>query len=129
MLNSSEEQTKNIPTTSSPDLRAARAARIAELNDRLRATGRGGMAVMTNGVAALGLAAVNRIFAAVGSFSGFGPDNDPWAEHDCAGLTVDGHQILWKIDYYDRTRTAGSPDPSDPSVTVRVLTVMLADEY
>ena len=34
-----------------------------------------------------------------------------------------------KIDYYDRATEAGSPDPADPAVTTRVLTLMRADEY
>lgn len=42
---------------------------------------------------------------------------------------VDGIRILWKIDYYDRDRQFHSPDPADPKVTVRVLTVMRSDEY
>jgi hypothetical protein len=37
--------------------------------------------------------------------------------------------IFFKIDYYDRTLTAHSPDPADPAVTRRVITVMLASEY
>jgi hypothetical protein len=32
---------------------------------------------------------------------------------------ADGHEILFKIDYYDKTLTAHSPDPADPSITVR----------
>ena len=32
-------------------------------------------------------------------------------------------------DYFDRTLTHHSPDPADPAVTERVITIMLADEY
>jgi hypothetical protein len=106
-----------------------RSARIRELNDVLRATGRGGMVLLTNGIGGLGLPAVNRIFAAVASFSGFSSDNDPWSEHDGAVMKVDGIDVIWRIDYFDRTRRFHSPDPADPKVTVRVLTVMLAAEY
>src|SRR5690349_3501223 len=106
-----------------------RTARIRELNDLLRTTGRGGMVVLTNGIGALGLPAVNRIFAAVASFNDFAPDNDPSGEHDCATLTLDGKDVIWRIDNYDRSRRFRSPDPADPKVTVRVLTVMLGEGY
>jgi hypothetical protein len=106
-----------------------RTARIRELNDLVRRTGRGGMVLLTNGIGALGLPAVNRIFAAVASFSDFSSDNDPWSEHDSAVMKVEGVEIIWKIDYLDRIRQFHSPDPADPKVTVRVLTVMLAAEY
>ena len=42
---------------------------------------------------------------------------------------VDGHAIFFKIDYYDKSRSYHSPDPSDPSLTERVITIMLAEEY
>jgi uncharacterized protein DUF3768 len=106
-----------------------RTTKIRVLNDRLRTEGRGGMIHMTNGVAALGLATVNTIFKTIAAFSAFTPDNDPWGEHDCAVMDVEGHRLIWKIDYYDRSRSYHSPDAADPKVTVRVMTVMLAEEY
>ena len=88
-------------------------ARIRELNDRLRTTGRGGMVVITNGVGALGWNSRRHLHGCV-AFTGFNPDNDPWGEHDCAALTVDGHRVIWKIDYYDRSRRSTLPTPPIP---------------
>jgi hypothetical protein len=59
----------------------------------------------------------------------FTNDNDPYGEHDFGAFDVDGARLFWKIDYYDRSLSGGSPDPTDPAVTCRVLTIMLAWEY
>jgi Protein of unknown function (DUF3768) len=104
-------------------------ARIRALNDALRRFGRGGRVMMTSGIEALGAAGVAQIMAAVAAFDAFNGDNDPHQEHDCAILTVGGVRVLFKIDSYDRNLTYHSPDPSDPNVTERVMTVMLAEEY
>jgi hypothetical protein len=104
-------------------------ARMRALNDELRRFGRGGRIMITSGIQALGTKGVARVLAAVAAFDAFTGDNDPHGEHDCAILTVDGVRVLFKIDYYDRNLTYHSPDPSDPTVTERVMTVMLANEY
>jgi Protein of unknown function (DUF3768) len=36
---------------------------------------------------------------------------------------------MFKIDYYDNDLNFHSPDPADPTVTERIITIMLADEY
>ncbi|CAA7627223.1 conserved hypothetical protein [Candidatus Terasakiella magnetica] len=106
------------------------ASKIAELNDRLRRHHIGGRVMITQGIQALDQDAITEIVAAVAAFSDFTPDNDPYHEHDCAVMTVgDEHRIIFKIDAHDREMTFASPDPADPAVTVRVLTIMLADEY
>jgi len=102
--------------------------RIRALNDRLRRTGLGGGVCVTRGVAMLDFAVLALVIDAVVEFTAFGPDNDPYGEHDCAVVEVSGLTVIWKIDYYDRAYTGLSPDAADPSVTRRVLTIMLASE-
>lgn len=102
---------------------------IAQLNDQLRCHARGGQVAITSGVMNLGPGVVPLVLEAVRSFNQFSPDNDPYGERDFGALTVLGHRIFWKIDYYDRNLQFGSPDPADPAVTTRVLTIMLAGEY
>ena len=38
-------------------------------------------------------------------------------------------KIFWKIDYYDKNYQYLSENPSNPEITNRVMTVMLAEEY
>jgi hypothetical protein len=103
--------------------------RIRELNDDLRHHLIGGGAVITPGVAALGQEAVERIVQAIAVFDDFCHANDPYEEHDLGSFEVESETIFFKIDYFDRTLTHHSPDPADPAVTERVITIMLADEY
>jgi len=106
-----------------------RTERIAALNDQPRRDHSRGKVVITRGIQALGHQAIMDVLAAVAVFSDFTPDNDPYAEHDCAVMMVGEYRILWKIDYYDQDMNFASDDPADPGVTIRVLTIMLADEY
>jgi len=103
--------------------------RVRELNDKLRQHLTGGMALITPGVAALGQEAVDRIIKTVATFDDFCHANDPHEEHDFGAFEVDGQNLFFKIDYYDRDLKCHSPDPSDPKVTRRVITLMLASEY
>jgi uncharacterized protein DUF3768 len=104
--------------------------RIAELNDLCRkAPGVAGRLFQTSGIDALPPADQSAIREKVETFSAFTRDNDPHGERDFGAFEHNGNRIFWKIDYYDRTLTWGSEDPSDPSQTVRVLTIMLASEY
>ena len=106
-----------------------RTDRIRALNDELRQYLLGGLAVITPGIAALGQQAVERIVKTIAVYDDFCHANDPHEEHDFGSFQADGQTIFFKIDYYDKTLTYHSPDPSDPSVTERVITIMLADEY
>ena len=84
---------------------------------------------MTPGVAALGPEAVDRIVKTIAVFDDFCHANDPHEEHDFGSFEDEGVIIFFKIDYYDKSLTGHSPDPSDPSATERIITVMLAEEY
>jgi hypothetical protein len=103
-------------------------ARIQELNDAFRRSFFGGVVVVTAGFESLPLDRRSLILAKVRVFDHFNEDNDPHGEHDLGLVEEDDIRCLWKIDY-DRDMELMSPDPADPSVTTRVLTVMLADEY
>lgn len=104
-------------------------ARIRALNDQLRQTGTGGRIVMTRAVAALDARTQATLFAALRSFDAFTRDNDPYGEHDCASFDAEGHSFIFKFDYYDLEMDGLSSDPADATVTERVMTVMLAEEY
>jgi len=84
---------------------------------------------MTPGIAALGPEAVDRIIKTVATFDDFCHANDPHEEHDFGAFEVDGEQLFFKIDYYAQDLKCHSPDPADPKVTRRVITLMLASEY
>jgi hypothetical protein len=105
-------------------------ARIAELNDLARsAPGVFCVLLQTEGISALTPEQQSAIREKVETFTAFDEDNDPWGEHDFGSFDHDGLKVYFKFDYYDRSREFASPDPSDPAVTVRVLTILLASEY
>ena len=98
---------------------------IARLNDCFRRHP-GPDWMMTAAVQAKGPMFVLSAVNAVRAFDTFTGDNDPYGEHDFGAFTLCGERLFWKIDYYTSDLRSGSPDPADPAVTRRVLTVMLA---
>lgn len=104
--------------------------RVCQLNDEFRCRGIGrGSHLHTNGVHDRGPGFVLAASMAVAQFTDFGPNNDPYSEHDFGAFTIEGERLFFKIDYYDLELGGGSPDPGDPEQTHRVLTIMLASEY
>ena len=88
-----------------------------------------GQVFVTRGVAALPVDDQAAILERVRTYDDFAPANDPYGEHDFGAFEYNGRHIFWKLDAYDRDLQYGSPDPADPRVTRRVLTIMLAGEY
>ena len=104
-------------------------AKIRALNDHARQRVDPCRWVITQGVLTCDPLTVAQLLIAVGDFDDFTADNDPNGEHDFGSLYWGEHQVFWRLDYYDLDFTLHSPDPADETVTARVLTVMLAEEY
>ncbi|MEO0373024.1 MAG: DUF3768 domain-containing protein [Cyanobacteria bacterium P01_A01_bin.17] len=85
--------------------------------------------MMTQGIASLSPEDQVLVFVKVRQYDDFAEGNDPYGERDFGSFDHNGQQIFWKIDYYDPTLTFGSEDPADIHKTIRVLTIMLAEEY
>ena len=102
---------------------------IALLNDQARTTLTNCKLIITRGIDSLGEEAVGFILNLVRRFDDFSERNDPFGEDDFGAIVYEGNTVFWKIDYYDLDLMNHSPDPSDPHVTRRVLTIMLGEEY
>lgn len=103
--------------------------KIARLNDQFRRSFTSGKIAITQGIHHLPEDVQQQIFQKVRTFTNFNKDNDPYGEHDFGSFTMETNTIFWKIDCYDLTMQYYSPDPTDPEQTIRVLTIMMADEY
>ena len=65
----------------------------------------------------------------VALYTNFTEDNNPHGERDFGNFMYQKEKIFWKIDYKDNAMMYHSPDASDPSQTIRVLTIMKASEW
>ena len=112
--------------------------KVADLNDQLRKdmfTGNmlkkhnlKNKIVLTPGIAGLNLIDKEKVFASVKYFGNFTKNNNPWGEKDFGSFNFKKETFNWKIDYYDNDMKYHSPDKTDPNKTVRVLTIMKAEE-
>ena len=102
---------------------------IQALNDAFRQSYEGGRVALSAAVAALPANIVAEALVAVRTFDRFDADNDPHGEHDFGSLEIGSDRLFWKIDCYDHSLRWHSPDASDPAVTTRMLTIMLASDY
>jgi len=107
----------------------SKAARIRVLNDTFRQTFLGGKVMYTLGVGSCSEKELAEIVRRVRVFSSFETDNDPYREHGFGSFELGGKTLFWKIDYYDLSLEHGSEDPADAAQTIRVLTIMLANEH
>jgi hypothetical protein len=103
--------------------------RVRALNDAFRRSFAGGTVIVTASFNSLSADRRRSVLAKIRAFDDFNEDNDPHGEHDFGLIQAGDVRCFWKIDYYDTDMELMSPDPADPSVTTRVLTVMLAEEY
>ena len=102
---------------------------VKTLNDNFRKTFTGGRVLLTAGIDSKPADDIANIMLLVQNFNDFTPDNDPYGEHDFAAFDYKGDKIFWKRDYYDLDYCFMSENPADPTITNRVLTIMLAEEY
>jgi hypothetical protein len=84
---------------------------------------------MTAAVNAKGWPLIQKCLEAIKHFDAFTEDKDPYGERVFISVEVEGEKIFATIDYFDPSMEGGSDDPSDPSVTARVLTVMFPEDY
>jgi hypothetical protein len=100
--------------------------RIREFNAAFRKSFCGGQVTVTAGVHALPADTKAQLLEMVRTFD---TGNDPHGEHYFCSFEIDGGAYFAKIDYHDLEVRFRSEDPSDPTKTTRVLTIMCADEY
>lgn len=94
---------------------------IRRKNDLFRKSFIGGKVLITQGIKAS--PNLEKIIQAVKEFEDFHPGNDPHREHDFSKIVVNGEEVFWKIDYYDKNYEFWEEDGH------RVLTIMLCSEY
>ena len=104
-----------------------RAAAIRKLNDRFRMQRRGGFYRLSGRVFALAHQPYEEVQNAIRSYDGF-DHNNPLDKHDCGTIELHGETYVWEIVYFGKGGCGESPDPCNPAVTMRCMTISLRSE-
>ena len=99
-------------------------AKIIELNDQLRTSFKGGRVQMTRGVYDLDQQLRGRALSVMARYDTFDRDS----EHDHGVFIFAGYAFEWRIEYRATNGEGISPDPSDPELTFRVITLYVFDD-
>ena len=102
--------------------------KIALVNDAFRQNILGVDVRKSPEIAKLTQMAREEIYMALRMYDNFSFYSNPHPERDFGVLTVQQQAINWQIDYFDNERVGPSPDPSDPALTTRVMTIRTAAE-
>ncbi|NEO98699.1 MAG: DUF3768 domain-containing protein [Symploca sp. SIO2E9] len=116
------------------DLNPEITAQIRTLNDKFRTTfdPQLGKIQLTIGLHKLTSEQLQQLLQAVRNFNNFSEEIDPYQEHDMGRIELFQESFYFKIDYLDRERwqdSFGSEDPANEQKTLRIMTIMLTDEY
>ncbi|SMD16258.1 DUF3768 domain-containing protein [Rhizobium sp. RU36D] len=108
-----------------------RTRRIRDLNDELRINGRSlnGSMVAMGQLGQEDREKIIRVYRAAAAFDEWPEGDDPYREHDFGKFDVDGESFIFKIDYYSLDEMHGSEHPEDQNTTIRVMTLMYAEDY
>lgn len=108
-----------------------RCAMIRDLNDELRINGRSinGRIVAMGALGNEDREKIIRVYRAAAAFDDWPKGDDPYLEHDFGKFEVDGESFMFKIDYYSLDELHGSEHPEDQNTTIRVMTLMYAEDY
>jgi hypothetical protein len=97
---------------------------IRALNDAARATFTGCLVLLTDAFEALPLTTRAQVLKKVREYDDF--DDTRFPEHRVGYLDHEGEVYIFEIIYRDLTLQTHSPDPANPRVTRRVLTIGIA---
>jgi hypothetical protein len=106
------------------ELKVDKRAKTIELNDQLRVTFKGGRVQMTRGVYDLDAQLRGRALYVMSRYDKF----DDGSEHDWGVFIFAGYSFEWRIEYRGKDGTGVSPDPADPGMTFRILTLYVAED-